>query len=151
MAHHSDMSMEPPSESPKLDVDALVEIRARQRTFNGAYARSALGNLGYSLTVLRLFQREFFRIGLLYAVLAALLFACAYLRERHSQRSLNEGEEEEDEGSPLRRGRHVVQTKGHEHKAPVGPPFVTAGWVVISVAGIVAVTEIVLLALILEV
>lgn len=39
----------------------LVEIRARQRTFDGAYGRSALGTLGYALTVLRLFDRRFFK------------------------------------------------------------------------------------------
>lgn len=43
------------------DVNELVELRARQRTFNGAYLRTALVNLGYSLTVLRLFDRRFYR------------------------------------------------------------------------------------------
>ncbi|KAH9033059.1 hypothetical protein EDB84DRAFT_1588404 [Lactarius hengduanensis] len=55
------------------DVDQLVELRARQRTFNGAYTRTALGNLGYSLAVLRLFDRRFYHIGLLYAFLAVFL------------------------------------------------------------------------------
>lgn len=44
-----------------IDLTELVEIRARQRTFEGAYARTALGNLGYSLTVLKLFDRRFYR------------------------------------------------------------------------------------------
>ena len=39
----------------------VVELRARQRTFDGAYGRSALGNLGYALTVLRLFDERFHR------------------------------------------------------------------------------------------
>jgi hypothetical protein len=43
------------------DVDELVELRASQRTYNGAYVRTALGTLGYSLTVLRLFDRQFYR------------------------------------------------------------------------------------------
>ncbi len=43
------------------DVDELVELRAHQRTYNGAYVRTALGILGYSLTVLRLFDRKFYR------------------------------------------------------------------------------------------
>ncbi len=38
-----------------------VEVRARQRTFDGAYGRSALSNLGYALTVLRLFDERFHR------------------------------------------------------------------------------------------
>ena len=38
----------------------VVEIRARQRTFDGAYGRSALGSMGYALTVLRLFDKRFY-------------------------------------------------------------------------------------------
>lgn len=49
-----------------IDLTELVEIRARQRTFEGAYARTALGNLGYSLTVLKLFDRRFYRSMTLY-------------------------------------------------------------------------------------
>lgn len=41
------------------DIDELVEIRARQRTFEGAYVRTALGNLGYSCLILRVFSTEF--------------------------------------------------------------------------------------------
>lgn len=36
-----------------------VEIRARQRTFDGAYARGALADLGYGVTILRLFDKRF--------------------------------------------------------------------------------------------
>lgn len=43
------------------DLTELVEIRARQRTFHGAYGRTALSNLGYSLTILRLFDARFYR------------------------------------------------------------------------------------------
>ncbi len=39
----------------------LVELRARQRTFHGAYSRSAMGNLGYALTILRLFDHRFYK------------------------------------------------------------------------------------------
>jgi len=41
------------------DINELVEIRARQRTFHGAYSRTALGSLGYALTILRLFDTRF--------------------------------------------------------------------------------------------
>ena len=43
------------------DINELVEIRARQRTFHGAYSRTALGSLGYALTILRLFEPAFHR------------------------------------------------------------------------------------------
>ena len=43
------------------DDDELVELRALLRTYNGAYVRTALGVLGYSLTVLKLFDPKFYR------------------------------------------------------------------------------------------
>lgn len=43
------------------DVNELQEIRARQRTFHGAYSRTALGALGYAVAILRLFDRKFHR------------------------------------------------------------------------------------------
>ncbi|GAW03060.1 hypothetical protein LENED_004750 [Lentinula edodes] len=67
------------------DLNELVEIRARQRTFYGAYFRTALGNLGYALTILRLFDSRFYRIGLLFTILGALLFVLSFLRDRHSR------------------------------------------------------------------
>jgi hypothetical protein len=42
------------------DVNELVELRAQQRTFDGAYSRTALSCLGYALTILRLFDTRFF-------------------------------------------------------------------------------------------
>lgn len=44
-----------------LTISSKVELRARSRTFDGAYGRSAISNLGYALTILRLFDRRFFR------------------------------------------------------------------------------------------
>ncbi|KAJ7454946.1 hypothetical protein B0H11DRAFT_256341 [Mycena galericulata] len=61
----------------------LVELHARQRTFHGAYGRTALINLGYSLTILRIFDSRFYRIGLLFAVLRAALYVLAFLRSHH--------------------------------------------------------------------
>lgn len=168
------------AESFIADVNELVEVRARQRTFNGAYARTALGNLGYSLTILKLFDRRFYRsahflialaelqpstytlvlqpVGLLYAVLAALLFVCSYLRSRHSQHDFADkykpsssdetcdGSKAQTQSRPLR----IIKTKGQENKQNFGRPFVTAGWIVLAVAGVVAAVEIALLVLILK-
>ncbi|GAA5978592.1 hypothetical protein JCM11641_002781 [Rhodosporidiobolus odoratus] len=66
------------------DVDEVVELRARQRTFDGAYTRTALGNLGYALLVLKLFTPEFARIALVYVILAVLLLVIATYRRRRS-------------------------------------------------------------------
>lgn len=41
------------------DIDEIVEIRARQRTFDGAYVRTALSTLGYACLILKVFSTEF--------------------------------------------------------------------------------------------
>ncbi|GAA5964479.1 hypothetical protein JCM21900_002390 [Sporobolomyces salmonicolor] len=66
------------------DLDELVELRARQRTFGGAYERTALGNLGYALIVLKIFDPDFAKIGLLYVILSILLLLIAQYRRRRS-------------------------------------------------------------------
>jgi len=126
------------------DVNEIVEIRARQRTFDGAYARGALSNLGYALTILRLFDKRFSRIGILYTVLAALMFVLAFLRQRHSRHDFADQHRAQDL-------EHPVPTIGQSGKNAYGRPFVTAGWIVAAVAIVVAVVEIGLLALILRI
>jgi hypothetical protein len=46
----------------------LVEIRAAQRTFEGAYIRTALSQFSFALVVLKIFTSEFYSIGALFAV-----------------------------------------------------------------------------------
>jgi tmRNA-binding protein len=41
----------------------LVEIRAAQRTFEGAYIRTSLGQFSFALVVLKIFTSEFYSIG----------------------------------------------------------------------------------------
>lgn len=43
--------------------DELTDIRALQRTFDGAYTRTALAQLSYSILILRLFERKFYWCG----------------------------------------------------------------------------------------
>ncbi|KAF8506531.1 hypothetical protein F5888DRAFT_1643051 [Russula emetica] len=125
------------------DVGELVELRAHQRTYNGAYVRTALGILGYSLAVLRLFDRKFYRIGLLYAALAFFLSICAFLRARHSR---HDYADRNDTGDTT--NIPAIRTVGQDHKQSFGRPFMTAGRIVALVASIVAATEIVLLVLV---
>ncbi|KAF7369819.1 hypothetical protein MVEN_00314700 [Mycena venus] len=135
------------------DLTELVELRARQRTFHGAYSRTALSNLGYSLTILRLFDPRFHRIGLLFAVLGASLYVLAFLRARHSRHDFADYTKPEDYTTPAARqqARHVIRTKGQENTRIFGRPFVTAGWIVIGVAAVVAGVEIGLLVLVLKI
>lgn len=133
-----------------------MEIRARQRTFDGAAYRTAMGNLSYAVVVLKLFDRRFFRsrfkhcvydervpiitciasVGILYTVLSVLLFLLEFSRSRH----LNHDFSDSHRPTEVCPDRRIF-----------GRAFVTAGWVVLAVSAVVAVVEAVLLALVLTV
>ncbi|PFH57382.1 hypothetical protein XA68_15143 [Ophiocordyceps unilateralis] len=64
-----------------LTSDELVEIRASQRTYEGAYMRTALGQFSFALVVLKIFTREFYPIGALFAAYGlAVLVVASYRR-----------------------------------------------------------------------
>ncbi|KAN0079899.1 hypothetical protein V8E55_009465 [Tylopilus felleus] len=130
-----------------LDLPELTELRARLRTFDGAYRRSALANLGYAITVLRLFDARFFKIGILYLVLSVLLLGVAYVRSRRSRHDF--ADRTPAEMAALY--RQAVPTKGQEQAREFGRPFTTAGLEVVAVAVIVFAVEVALLALILQI
>jgi hypothetical protein len=46
-----------------LSPQELVEIRAAQRTFEGAYIRTSLSQFSFALIVLKIFTSEFYSIG----------------------------------------------------------------------------------------
>jgi hypothetical protein len=84
-------------------------------------------------------------VGLLYAALAVLLSVCAFLRARHSR---HDHADRNDSGDTA--NVSAIRTAGQDHKQLFGRPFVTAGRIVALVACIVAATEIVLFALVLQ-
>ncbi|KAF7968413.1 hypothetical protein HWV62_2414 [Athelia sp. TMB] len=152
-----------------IDINELVEIRARQRTFDGAYRRTALGNFGAALTILRLFDHRFyqrlsspplwtsrvfqpllinqsFAVGILYAVLAGLLFVASFFRARHSRHDFADYDKEQFDSSRPR----ALKTKGQEGQRIFGRPFKTAGWIVVAVTFLVAAVEVCLMVLVLE-
>ncbi|KAB8298976.1 hypothetical protein DID88_007529 [Monilinia fructigena] len=64
-----------------LTAQELVEIRAAQRTFEGAYIRTALGQFSFALVVLKIFTAEFYSIGALFATYGAgVLMVSLYRR-----------------------------------------------------------------------
>ncbi|TRM66146.1 hypothetical protein BD626DRAFT_453393 [Schizophyllum amplum] len=126
------------------DVNELVELRARQRTFHGAYSRSALGSLGYSLTILRLFDHRFYKIGLLFAVFGVLMFCLSFYRSKHSKHDFADHDYNKYAGQ-------TIETKGQHGKRVFGRPFVTAGRVVVAVSVLVLAVEITLMVLVLQV
>ncbi|KAI5841559.1 hypothetical protein DFP73DRAFT_516352 [Morchella snyderi] len=64
----------------------LVEIRAAQRTFEGAYLRTALSQFSFALVVLKIFTHEFYSIGALFAVFGAFILGASMLRRSSGNR-----------------------------------------------------------------
>jgi hypothetical protein len=54
--------------SVALTSDEIVEVRAAQRTFEGAYVRTALSQFSFALVVLKIFTSEFYSTGALFAI-----------------------------------------------------------------------------------
>jgi hypothetical protein len=75
------------------------------------------------------------------------------MRARHSRHDFADYDKPESSESSLtsRTHRNVIRTKGQENTRIFGRPFVTAGWIVIAVATVVASVEIGLLVLVLKI
>ncbi|KAI1103961.1 hypothetical protein F4804DRAFT_308675 [Jackrogersella minutella] len=63
-----------------LTTQELVEIRAAQRTFEGAYMRTALSQYSFALIILKIFTSEFYAIGALFAVYGTTVLICSIYR-----------------------------------------------------------------------
>ncbi|KAM0713611.1 hypothetical protein Q7P37_010573 [Cladosporium fusiforme] len=69
-----------------LTPSELVEIRAAQRTFEGAYIRTSLGQFSFALVVLKIFTSEFYSIGALFAVYGAGVLGVSAFRRMQGNR-----------------------------------------------------------------
>lgn len=69
-----------------LTGDELVEIRAAQRTFEGAYIRTALGQFSFALVILKIFTSEFYSIGALFAIYGTGILLTSLLRRQQGNR-----------------------------------------------------------------
>lgn len=56
-----------------LTPQELVEIRAAQRTFEGAYIRTSLSQFSFALVVLKIFTSEFYSIGTVFSPISAFI------------------------------------------------------------------------------
>ncbi|KAJ4314375.1 hypothetical protein N0V94_006477 [Neodidymelliopsis sp. IMI 364377] len=69
----------------------MVEIRAAQRTFEGAYIRTAIGQFSFALIVLKIFTAEFYSVGALFAVYGAgILFISLFRRQQGNKQFFSE-------------------------------------------------------------
>ncbi|KAG0163293.1 hypothetical protein DFQ30_000398 [Apophysomyces sp. BC1015] len=71
-------------ESVLLTQTELQDLRARQRTFEGAYWRTALAAFSTGLLILKIFTREFYKIGITFFVFGLAMLAIAFWRRRSS-------------------------------------------------------------------
>ena len=92
-----------------LTPSELVEIRAAQRTFEGAYVRTALGQFSFALVVLKVFTSEFYSIGALFAVYGAgVLFASLFRRQQGNRQFFSEAGEDGLQQKKFRTSGNVV-------------------------------------------
>ncbi|KAK4447656.1 hypothetical protein QBC34DRAFT_126646 [Podospora aff. communis PSN243] len=80
-----------------LTSQELVELRAAQRTFEGAYMRTALGQFSFSLIILKIFNSDFYPIGALFAAYGAAVMLVAIFRRYEGNRQFFDKVESEDE------------------------------------------------------
>ncbi|KAF4512500.1 hypothetical protein G6O67_001633 [Ophiocordyceps sinensis] len=69
-----------------LTTDELVEIRAAQRTYEGAYMRTALGQFSFALVILKILTHEFYPIGALLAAYGVAILVVAIHRRHQGHR-----------------------------------------------------------------
>lgn len=92
-----------------LTSSELVEIRAAQRTFEGAYIRTALSQFSFALVVLKIFTSEFYSIGALFAVYGAgILFASLFRRQQGNKQFFSEVGEDGLQRKKFRTSGNVV-------------------------------------------
>lgn len=117
----------------------LVEVRAAQRTFEGAYMRTALAQLSFSLIILKIFTSEFYSVGVVFAMYGAAIMLVAAYRRYEGHRQFFDAEQSEDEGAYVDDARHRDARSGslrRRHSVVVVKKFRTSGSVVALVVAL---------------
>ncbi|KAI7924387.1 hypothetical protein M0657_001188 [Pyricularia oryzae] len=108
-----------------LTSEELVEIRAAQRTYEGAYMRTALSQFSFALIILKIFTSEFYPIGALFAVYGFCVLLVAVYRRHEGNRQFFNEEVSDSDTSPA---RHGVGGRGdHEMQPLTKRKFRTSG------------------------
>ncbi|KAJ9164918.1 hypothetical protein NKR19_g961 [Coniochaeta hoffmannii] len=106
-----------------LTSEELVEVRAAQRTFEGAYMRTALSQFSLSLIILKIFTSEFYSVGALFAVYGAAVMLVAAYRRYEGNRQFFDDEVTEEESYAEADGR----TRSVRRSVVVKKKFRTSG------------------------
>lgn len=80
-----------------VSITRLTEIRAAQRTFEGAYMRTALSQFSFALIILKIFTSEFYAIGALFAAYGAAILLVAIFRRYEGNSQFFDQEESDSE------------------------------------------------------
>ncbi|KAI9294967.1 hypothetical protein K502DRAFT_324576 [Neoconidiobolus thromboides FSU 785] len=83
----------------QLNDNQVLDLRAKERTLDGAYFRTSIGLMGASLLALRLFDKELRLIGLVFITFGISMFIIDIIRRYHLkefQYSYIEDEEDKD-------------------------------------------------------
>ncbi|RPA84246.1 hypothetical protein BJ508DRAFT_304061 [Ascobolus immersus RN42] len=128
----------PPPPSP----EELLELRAAHRTFEGAYFRTAVSQLSFSLVILKIFSSEFYSIGALFAAFGALVLLIAIWRRHMAVAQV------EDINGALGENQ---ERKGDTGRGVLGGRFRTSGGVVLVISIVSASSYILLMWLILRI
>ncbi|KAF0645169.1 hypothetical protein FPSE5266_04619 [Fusarium pseudograminearum] len=104
-----------------LTTQELVEIRAAQRTFEGAYVRTALGQFSFALIILKVFTEEFYAIGALFAVYGVAVMLVAVYRRYEGQNQFFTSETADGGTAPEGKGIGVLT---FEPSNPGTTPFI---------------------------
>lgn len=71
-----------PSRLDILQNGLQLDIRAHQRTYEGAYTRTAVGCLAFALMIIKIFSKDFLPIGLIYTIYGSLVFCFGLYKSR---------------------------------------------------------------------
>ena len=63
-----------PSRLDLFATNLKQDIRAHQRTYEGAYTRTAVGCLAFSILLIKVFSKEFLPLGTIYTIYGCLLY-----------------------------------------------------------------------------
>lgn len=63
-----------PSRIDILSNGLKLDVRAHQRTYEGAYTRTAIGALSFLILIIKLFSKEFLPIGAIYTAYGLVLY-----------------------------------------------------------------------------
>ncbi|KAF9176855.1 hypothetical protein BGZ51_009504 [Haplosporangium sp. Z 767] len=62
--------------------EELVEVRARERTFDGAYWRTAMKAFSTGMIIIRLFMHAFYKIGIIFVAFGMAMLCISILRRK---------------------------------------------------------------------